>query len=197
MNPGDTLRDGMIAHIDAVTAALETQLPAMLSAAGRLARCLLDESRIFTCGSAGSAIHAQHLAVKLLGRLERERPGLPVFCLGDNAPLLSTLADHFGTHDIHARQVRALGQPGDVLVAIAAGSIPPVTVQAIIAAHDRDMDVIVFSGRENDELEHILAEGDIEIRASSSSALRTEEVHLLQINLVCDVIERELFGDLT
>lgn len=197
MNPDDAVRDSLIAHIDAASAALETQVPVIQLAAQRLARCLLDESRIFACGNAGSAVLAQHLTVKLLGRLERERPGLPIFCLTDNAPLLSALVDHFGAHDIFARQVRALGQPGDVLVTIAAGAAPASTMQAIIAAHDRGMDVIVFSGRDNDELEHMLADNDIEIRVASSSPMRTEEIHLLLLNVVCDILERELFGEMT
>lgn len=92
MNPEDAIRDSLSAHIDAVAAVLETQMPNVITATRRLSRCLLEESRIFVCGNAGSAINAQHFAVKMLGRLERERPGLPVFCLSENAALMALLS---------------------------------------------------------------------------------------------------------
>lgn len=193
---GDVVRNSLSAHMDAVAAVMETQCDALVAAAARLARCLLDESRIFVCGNAGSAANAQHFSVKLLGRLERERPGLPVFCLAENAALLTSLAEHYGASDVYARQIRALGQPGDVLVALAATGIPASTMQVITAAHDRDMSVVVLGGRDREDLAHLLTENDIEILVPASSPTRVEEIHLLLIHVLCDLLERELFGDL-
>lgn len=195
MNPEDAIRDSLSAHIDAVAAVLETQMPNVITATQRLSRCLLEESRIFVCGNAGSAINAQHFAVKMLGRLERERPGLPVFCLSENAALMASLVENYGASDVFARQLRALGQPGDVLLAIAAAGTPTSTMQAITAAHDREMDVIVLSGRDSDDLMRLLSDDDIDIRVTSSSSMRTEEIHFLLINVLSDMLERELFGD--
>lgn len=191
----NNVRDSMLAHIDAASALLETQMPSIATAAHRLSRCLLDEARIFCCGAAGSTVLAQHFTAKLMGRLERERPGLPVFCLSDSASLLSSLAEHFGQHDVFARQLRALGQPGDVLVVIAANSGASI-LQSIVAAHDRGMDILVISAEENDELRQVLREGDIEINVLSGAAPRIEEIHFLLLNLLCEEIERELFGDM-
>jgi D-sedoheptulose 7-phosphate isomerase len=197
MSATNSLRDSILHHIDAVTAALETQTPVVAAAALRLSRCLLDESRIFCCGTAGSSALAQHFTSKLMGKLERERPGLPVFCLSDSASLHATLSEHFGQHDVYARQLRALGQPGDVLVIIAA-SAATVVVQSIIAAHDRGMDVLVLCASDNEELRQVLreGEGDFEICVACESPLRAEEVQLLLLNLLSEQIERELFGDM-
>jgi D-sedoheptulose 7-phosphate isomerase len=197
MKSGDAARDSLIAHIDAATAALETQIPNIIAASQRLSRCLLDESRIFTCGNAGASLLAQNLTVKLMSRMERERPGLPVFCLSDSAALTLSLADHFGAHDTYGRQLRALGQPGDVLVVFITGPFAASVQQAVVAAHDRGMDVIALRGRDSDDMQPLLSGDDIEITVTSGSAMRTEEIHLLLLNLLCDELERDLFGDMT
>jgi len=195
MSTANSLRDSMLEHIDAVSLALETQAPAIAAAAHRLSRCLLDESRIFCCGTAGASTLAQHFTNKLMGKLERERPGLPVFCLSDNASLQATLSEHFGQHDVYSRQLRALGQPGDVLVIIAA-TASTIVLQSIVAAHDRGMDILVLCSRENEELRQVLRDGDTEIGVACESSSRAEEVQLLLLNLLSEQIERELFGDM-
>lgn len=195
MDPENVVRDTLNAHIDAVSAVRESQTPALVASAQRLVRCLLDERRIFVCGNGGSAANAQHLAIKLLGRLERERPGLPVFCLADSAPLATALGGNYGNGEVFARQLRALGHAGDVLVALSSTGMSSNTVQAIISAHDRGMDVIALTGHEGGDVTRVLATDDIEIRVPAPSAVRAEEIHLLLISVLCDLLERELFGD--
>lgn len=196
MNPAENAaRDTINGHIDAAAAVLETQAPALVAGAARLARCLLDDGRIFVCGHGGSAANAQHLSVKLLGRLERERPGLPVFCLSENASLLTALAGAYGAADVFARQVRALGRETDVLVVLSATGMSENTAQAVLAAHDRGMAVVALTGHDGGKLVRGLLDGDVEIRVPVSSAARSEEIHLLLVNILCDLLERELFGD--
>ncbi len=195
MEPDSRIRDIISSHIDAAAAVLETQTAALLAGAERLVRCLLEERRIFVCGNGSSAANAQHFAVKMIGRLERERPGLPVFCLSDGSPLLTALADHFGNADVFARPLRALGQSGDVLVVLSSTGVSTNVVQAIISAHDRGMDTIALTGHDGGDIAPLLNNNDIEIRVPVTSALRTEEIHLLLINTLCALLERELFGD--
>lgn len=195
MEPDSRIRDIISSHIDAAAAVLETQTAALLGGAARLVRCLLEERRIFVCGNGSSAANAQHFTVKMMSRLERERPGLPVFCLSDGAPLLTALADGVGSADIFARQLRALGQAGDVLVVLSSTSMSANIVQAIVSAHDRSMDTIALTGHDGGDIAPLLNNSDIEIRVPATSALRTEEIHLLLINTLCALLERELFGD--
>lgn len=195
MEPETAVRDMISGHIDAAAAVLETQTPALTAGAARIVRCLLDEGRIFVCGNGGSAANAQQFAVKLLGRLERERPGLPVFCLSENASLVTALAGNYGAADVFARQLRALGHAGDVLVVLSATGMSANSVQAAIAAHDRDMAVIALTGHDGGDIARVLANDDTEIRVPVSSAVRAEEIHLLLVNVLCDLLERELFGD--
>lgn len=196
MDSESVVRDNISAHIDAAAAALETQAANLAAAAGRMVQCLLEERRVFVCGSGGSGANAQHFAVKMLGRLERERPGLPVFCLADGAPQATALAGLYGNADVFARPLRALGQAGDMLLVLSATGMSPNSVQAVIAAHDRGMDVVAFTGHEGGDIARVLADEDIELRVAASSPARAEEVHLLLINVLCDLLERELFGDL-
>lgn len=195
MEPESTVRDMISGHIDAAASVLETQTPALVAAAGLLVRALLDEGRIFVCGNGGSAANAQNLTLKLMGRLERERPGLPVFCLSENASLVTALAANFGAADVFARQLRALGQAGDVLIALSASGTSANSVQAVVAAHDRGMSVIVITGHDGGDMARTLGNDDVEIRVPASSPVRVEEIHLLLVNVLCDLLERELFGD--
>lgn len=195
MEPEKAIRDAVNNHIEAAAAILETQIPALIACSERLVRCLLEENRIFVCGSGGSAANAQHFSVKMMGRLERERPALPVFCLSDGAALLTSLSGSYGNDDVFARPLRALGQPGDVLVALSSTGMSANTVQAIVSAHDRNMDTIALTGHEGGDIALVLKNNDLEIRVSTTSMLRAEEIHLLLINTLCDLLERKLFGD--
>ncbi|MFZ5722345.1 MAG: D-sedoheptulose-7-phosphate isomerase [Pseudomonadota bacterium] len=195
MEPESAVRDMISSHIDAAAGVLETQTTGLLTAAERLVRCLLEEGRIFSCGNGGSAANAQQFAAKLLGRLERERPALPVFCLAENAALATSLAGHYGAADMFARQLRALGRHGDILIAISASGMSANTVQAVLAAHDRGMTAIVLTGHDGGDIARVLGNDDLEIRVPTVSTARTEEIHLLLLNVLCDLLERELFGD--
>lgn len=195
MNPEQIVHDIFQRHQDAVVAAAETQSAAIIGAAQRIVRCLLEEGRLFACGTGGSAANAQHLSVRLLSRLERERPGLPVFCLSDGSPLLTALMGETGSSDLFARPLRALGRDGDLLLAFSATGTAASTVQAVLSAHERGMDVIALTGHEGGDIARVLAPEDIEIRIPVSSPVRTEEVHLLLVNLLCELVEREIFGD--
>lgn len=196
MEPEEAARHSINSHLDTVAAVLEGQIPALLAGAGRLTRCLLDEGRIFACGSGGCAANAQHFATRMLDRLERERPGLPVFCLADGTALLTSISGNYGMPDMFARPLRALGRQGDVLVALSATGTSANTVQAILAAHDRGMDVVALTGHDGGDIARVLGPDDIEIRVPTGSPVRAEETHLLLLNVLCDIAERELFGDL-
>lgn len=195
MTPEQVARDIFQRHQDAVVAAAETQTESLVTAAQRIVHCLLEDSRLFACGTGCSAANAQHLTVRLLNRLERDRPGLPVFCLSDGAPLLTALAAEAGGGDIFARPLRALGKSGDLLIVFSATGTAAGLVQAVLGAHERDMNVIAFTGYEGGDIGRVLLPDDIEIRIPVHSSVRTEEVHLLLLNVLCELTERELFGD--
>ena len=175
--------------------AVEALAPAIAAAAELMGSQLVQERKILSCGNGGSAGDAQHFSSEMLNRFERERPGLPAMALTTDTSTLTSIANDYHYDEVFAKQVRALGQTGDVLLAISTSGNSSNVVQAMRAAHDRGMHVIALTGKEGGEMALNLAEGDIEIRVPSPTTARVQEVHLLVIHCLCDAIDRMLFGE--
>lgn len=170
-------------------------LPATIAQASEMmVQCLLSEGKILSCGNGGSAGDAQHFSSEMLNRFERERPALPAVALTTDSSTITSIANDYSYNEIFAKQIRALGQPGDILLAISTSGNSPNIVQAIQAAHDRELLVVAMTGRDGGDMARLLAPTDIEIRVPSQSTARIQEVHLLVIHSLCDLIDRQLFG---
>jgi D-sedoheptulose 7-phosphate isomerase len=166
--------------------------PAIAAAAATMTRCLLEDGKILSCGNGGSAADAQHFSSELLNRFEMERPGLPAVALTTDSSTLTSIANDYAFVEIFAKQVRALGQPADVLLAISTSGNSENIVRAINAAHERGLRVVALTGRDGGAIASLLVEGDIEIRVPAERTARIQEVHLLVIHCLCDLIDAEL-----
>lgn len=175
--------------------AMETLTPAIAEAAQLISRQLLAERKVLSCGNGGSAGDAQHFSSEMLNRFERERPGLAAMALTTDTSTLTSIANDYRYEEVFAKQVRALGQSGDVLLAISTSGNSANVVQAIAAAHERGMHVVALTGKDGGAMAPQMREEDIEIRVPSDSTARTQEVHLLVIHCLCDLIDHLLFGD--
>jgi len=160
-----------------------------------LVECLMSDGKILACGNGGSAADAQHFAAELVNRFEMERPGLPAIALTTDSSVLTSIANDYDFKLIFSRQVRALGMPGDVLLAISTSGNSANVVEAIHAAHERDMRVIALTGRGGGAMGEILGAGDLHICVESQSTARTQEVHLLVLHCLCDAIDHLLLGE--
>jgi D-sedoheptulose 7-phosphate isomerase len=127
-------------------AAVETLALPIAVAVDTLFGALANGNRILACGNGGSAAAAQRFAAGLIGRFERERPGLPAIALTTDTSVLTALANDSAYDEIFARQIRALGQPGDVLLAITTSGYSTNVLAAIDAAHEREMIVVALTG---------------------------------------------------
>jgi len=136
----------------------------------------------------------QHFSAELLNRFERERPGLPAIALTTDTSTLTAIANDYNYNEVFAKQVSALGQAEDVLLAISTSGNSASVNFAVNAGHDRGLKVIALSGRNGGELASALNTDDIEIRVPSQSTARIQEVHLLIIHCLCDLIDTQLFG---
>ncbi len=175
--------------------AAETLAQPILLAGQLLTQCLLNGGKILSCGNGGSAGDAQHFSSEMLNRFEMERPGLPAIALTTDSSTLTSIANDYSYQQIFSKQVTALGQSGDILLAISTSGNSDNVNSAIYAAHERDMQVIALSGKEGGSMSECMSNNDIEIRVPSDSTARIQEVHLLVIHCLCDLIDHQLMGE--
>ncbi len=164
-------------------------------AANALVECLMRDGKILACGNGGSAADAQHFAAELVNRFEVERPGLPAVALTTDSSILTSIANDYEYKLVFSRQVRALGMQGDMLLAISTSGNSPSVVEAIQAAHERNMTVIALTGRDGGAMAKALAPGDHFICVEAQSTARIQEVHLLVLHCLCDAIDQLLLGE--
>ena len=170
-------------------------LPEPISmAADMLVNALINSKKILACGNGGSAGDAMHFSSEMLNRFERERPSLPAIALTADMNTLTAIGNDYDFDQIFVKQVKALGQPGDILLAISTSGNSSNVVEAIKAALSRDMLIIALTGRDGGEMAGLLGANDVEIRVPSPSTARIQEVHLLVIHALCDLIDNRLFG---
>ncbi len=170
-------------------------LAASIAAAAQgMVGCLLQGGKVLSCGNGGSAGDAQHFSSEMLNRFERERPGLPALALTTDTSTLTSIANDYHFDEVFARQIRALGNPGDLLLAISTSGSSPNVLAAVVAAHEQEMGVMALTGRDGGELAQRLSGDDIEIRVPSDSTARIQEVHLLVIHCLCGLIDEQLLG---
>lgn len=170
-------------------------LPEYIEQAGTLmTQSLVAGHKLLACGNGGSASDAQHFSAELLNRFERERPNLPAIALTCDSSTVTSIANDYEFNEIFSRQVRALGQAGDVLLAISTSGNSENVCQAIQAAHERQMHVIALTGRDGGKIAGVLSENDVEIRVPASSTARVQETHIVVIHCLCDLIDNSLFG---
>ena len=180
--------------IDLKQKCAESLAPLVARTARLVAGALLEGNKILACGNGGSAADAQHFAAEMLNRFEAERPGLPAVALTTDSSTITSIANDYQFAEVFSKQIRALGQSGDILLAISTSGESPNIVNAIDAAHDRDMRVALLSGRDGGKAAQRLKEGDIEIRVPGWSTARIQEVHIMLIHCVCDLVDRQLLG---
>ena len=180
--------------IDATHQAAAALADPIAQAIDLLFMALSQGNKILACGNGGSAAHCQHVAAELVGRFEKERLPLPAIALTTDSSILTALGNHYGYGDVFARQVSALGQSGDVLLAISTSGNPGNVMAAMDAARERDMRIVALTGRGGGHMADLLGEGDIHICVPHERTARIQEVHLLVIHCLCDGIDAALFG---
>lgn len=172
----------------------ELLAPAIVRATDLITDCLINERKVLSCGNGSSAAEAQRFSGQMINRFEMERPGLPAIALTTDSSTLTSIADDYQYADIFSKQIRALGQPGDVLLAISASGESHNIIHAIDAGHDREMNIIALTGQEGGQIADLIHENDIEIRVPSWSAARVNEIHCIIINCICDLVDHQLLG---
>jgi D-sedoheptulose 7-phosphate isomerase len=182
-------------NADVQREALDTLAAPIAAAIEVLFGALANGSRILACGNGGSAAGAQHFAATLVGRFERERPGLPAIALTTDGFALTAIGNDSAFEEVFSKQVRALGQAGDVLLVLSTSGNSVNVLAAIREAHEREMAVIALTGSGGGVISEVLAPSDIHVCVPSARTARIQEVHLLTIHCLCDGIDTMLLGD--
>ncbi len=173
---------------------VQEELPFVIAQASDvLVRCLLGNQKVLICGNGGSASDAIHFSAELINRFEIERPNLPAIALTADMATMTAIANDYDFSEVYSRQIRALGQQNDVLVALSTSGNSANVIKAVAAAHDRGMVVIAMTGREGGELASMLHPSDVEIRVPARSTARIQEIHGIVLHCLCDLIDQHLF----
>ena len=173
---------------------VEDLAPVIAQAAMLMIQALLSDRKILVCGNGGSAADAQHFSAELLNRFERERPGLPAISLTTDTSTITAIGNDYHFDDIFSKQVRALGQAGDVLLGISTSGNSRNVMRAIEAAHERGIVCVALNGREGGEITGLLTGHDVNICVPGPSTARIQEVHGIIIHCLCDLIDYQLLG---
>ena len=159
-----------------------------------MVQCLMNEGKILACGNGGSAADAQHFSAELLNRFEMERPALPAIALTTDSSTITSIANDYDYDQVFSKQVRALGRPDDLLLAISTSGNSRNIVEAIHAAHERQMGVVALTGRNGGVMAEVLGQQDVHICVPHSRTARIQEVHILCLHCLCDAIDCLLLG---
>lgn len=163
----------------------------IIQAAHALGQAFERGNKLLSCGNGGSAGDAMHITSELVNRFESERRALPAVALTADALSITSIANDYAYQRVFARQIEALGQAGDVLLAISTSGNSANVIEAIKTAHQKKIRVIVLSGKSGGSIRDLLQSDDIELCVPSNSTARIQEVHLLLIHCLCDLIDSQ------
>ncbi len=170
-------------------------LPELIEFASQLmVAALVNDKKIISCGNGGSSGNALHFSALMLNRFQRERPSLPAITLNADALTLTSIANDYHFDDVFAKQLRALGHEGDVLLCYTTSGNSANILKTVTVAQEKNIPVIALTGQSGGSLANILNETDLEIRVPATLAPRIQEIHLLITHCLCDLVDHQLFG---
>jgi D-sedoheptulose 7-phosphate isomerase len=173
----------------------ETLVPEIARAGEALAQALQSGHLVLACGNGGSAADSQHFAAEIVGRFERERPGMPAIALTTDTSALTAIANDYSFDVVFSKQVESLGRAGDFLLGISTSGNSKNVVEAIRTAQSRKMRVIALTGRDGGAMARMLGPGDFHLNVAHARTMRVQEVHLLAIHCLCEVVDNVIHGE--
>ena len=176
-------------------AAAEVLAKPIADGVNALVGCITAGGKVLACGNGGSAADAQHFAAEFIGRFERERPGLAAIALTTDTSILTAIGNDYSFDVVFSKQVQALGQPGDVLLALSTSGNSGNVLAAVEAAQAKEMTVIALTGRKGGKMNALLTDTDVHICVPHDRTARIQEVHLLALHCLCDAVDLQLLGE--
>jgi D-sedoheptulose 7-phosphate isomerase len=168
--------------------------PVIADAAAMIVAAFLNDKKVLTCGNGGSAALAQYFSARMLNRFDMERPGLATIALSADNSTLTSIANDSDFTQVFSKQIMALGQPGDVLLALSTSGNSQNVLEAMSAAHERGINVVALGGGDGGNLMELLGPHDIHIGVPHENTARVQEMYLLVLHCLCDSIDCLLLG---
>jgi D-sedoheptulose 7-phosphate isomerase len=168
---------------------LKKNLPRIVSAAEAIISAFKSGHKLFFCGNGGSAADSQHIAAEFVGRFQKERKAWPAIALTTDTSALTALGNDYTFDIVFSRQLQALGQKGDVLIAISTSGNSKNVLEAVKQAKLTGIITIAVTGGKGGQLAGLC---DISIIASSSNTARIQESHLVIFHSICELVENTL-----
>lgn len=165
-------------------------LQALADITDAIAKSVAGQGKLLTCGNGGSAGDAQHIAGEFVSRLNFDRAPMASVALTTDTSVLTAVGNDYGYEHVFKRQVLALGQPGDILLAISTSGKSPSILAAMHAGRERKMVVIAFTGRTGG---HMPPLADLTLHAPSDSTPLIQQIHITAAHIVCGLVEERLF----
>ncbi|MGJ8681920.1 phosphoheptose isomerase [Paraglaciecola sp.] len=191
----DQIKANFTESIQTKIAAIELLPEPISNATLMMVNALINGNKILSCGNGGSAVSAQHFSSLLLNKFERDRPSLPSITLTTDGATLSSIANDFDFEQVYSKQIRALGQAGDILFVISTSGDSQNVIRAMEAALSRDMTIVALTGKDGGKMAGLVGPNDVEIRVPSNRTSRIQEVHYLVVHSLCDGIDNCLFPE--
>lgn len=181
-------------HQETISRSIEPLTPLIAEASEIMVQTLLNDNKIICCANGSSIIAVQQFTSHLLHQFEQERPSLPALCLTHDSATLTAIATQDSFNDIYSKQIRALGQSGDILLIASCHGNETNLIQAIKAARDREMRLVVLSGADGGDMASLLTAEEIELRIPATNSSRIQEAQVLIAHCLCELIDLQLFG---
>lgn len=162
--------------------------------ADALTSCFRNKNKVLSCGNGGSACDAEHFACEMVNRFLINRDGLPAISLSASVAALTAIANDCVYDEVFAKQIQALGNSGDFLLAISTSGNSKNVIRAVEEAHTKKLRVIAMTGNDGGKLRQILNRDDFLLCVPSNETPRIQEMHVLLIHIICEIIEQQLFG---
>ena len=180
--------------IELIAHSVDHLSPSIQNASIAITKALLNDKKVLCCGDGTSASIGQLFVCNLLNSQDRDRPALPAFSLSNDAAVLSAITSSYSFNEIYSKQIRALGQSGDILLTLSNQQQNGSIIQAIRAAHERKLTVVCLNSTAGGDISSLLLPEDIEMVIDSNHPARIAEIHTMLALQLCELIDSTLFG---
>jgi D-sedoheptulose 7-phosphate isomerase len=187
----DEIRKQLQDHQSLIEVLERDMAPAIAEMSSLISAALANGSKLLVMGNGGSAADSQHFVAEIVGRFKMERKALPAVALSTDTSILTAIGNDYGFESIFSRQVEALAAPGDIVIGLSTSGNSPNVLKALNEARQRGCRTIGLLGKDGGSIKTAC---DLALVVPSTDTPRIQEMHITVIHIVCDLVEKKLFG---